>query len=50
MTWEQLLNIVQEASQESRNTDVVACPNDGEPLKVGPDGSLYCTFDGWVKR
>jgi hypothetical protein len=25
----------------------VACPNDGEPLENGPDGFLYCKFDGW---
>lgn len=25
----------------------LACPNDGEPLSLGPNGVLYCTFDGW---
>lgn len=25
----------------------VACPNDGEPLRTGPDGQLYCKYDGW---
>lgn len=25
----------------------VACPNDGEPLRQGPDGRSYCPFDGW---
>lgn len=25
----------------------VACPNDGEPLRPGPDGEPYCPFDGW---
>jgi hypothetical protein len=26
----------------------VACPNDGEPLRTGPQGQLWCPFDGWV--
>ena len=28
----------------------VACPNDGEPLRVGPSahsGVWYCPYDGW---
>lgn len=25
----------------------VACPNDGEPLRDGPDGQPYCPYDGW---
>lgn len=25
----------------------LACPNDGEPLSLGSNGILYCTFDGW---
>jgi hypothetical protein len=25
----------------------IECPNDGEPLLVGPDGKLYCRYDGW---
>ena len=24
-----------------------ACPNDGEPLREGADGFLFCPFDGW---
>lgn len=24
-----------------------ACPEDGVPLQVGPNGELYCPFDGW---
>ncbi len=23
------------------------CPNDGETLQQGPDGRLFCPFDGW---
>ncbi len=36
--------------EEERNTDPVACPNDGEPLVAGPDGVLFCRFDGWRPR
>jgi hypothetical protein len=25
----------------------VDCPNDGTRLERGPDGELYCPFDGW---
>ena len=25
-----------------------ACPNDGQPLKSGPDGQLFCVSDGWA--
>ena len=25
----------------------VACPNDGEPYRTGPDGRLHCPFDGY---
>jgi hypothetical protein len=28
----------------------VACPNDGEPLRSGPNGVLYCPFDGYRSR
>lgn len=50
MPWEQLLAIGQEAAElaaAERAADPVACPNDGEPLSTGPDGSLFCPFDGW---
>lgn len=33
-----------------RSAPPMACPNDGEPLQVGPpdsDGMLYCRFDGF---
>lgn len=26
----------------------VACPNDGEPLRLDPSGMLHCPFDGWT--
>lgn len=50
MAWEQYLAIMREAAQEARDEQTrppAACPNDGEPLLQGPDGSLYCKFDGY---
>lgn len=50
MSWEQLLDIVREtadlADQEAASPPA-ACPNDGEPLRTGPNGQLFCPFDGW---
>lgn len=50
MSWYQLLSIFKEASdlkrdEESRPPE--ACPNDGEPLTAGPDGELFCKYDGY---
>lgn len=48
--WWKLYDIYQEASAwmaEDLATPPVACPNDGEPLLAGPQGQLYCPFDGW---
>lgn len=48
--WGQLLAIVREAREEAeaeRERPPVACPNDGEPLLSGPNGELYCPYDGW---
>lgn len=50
MSWDQLIAIAKEArdlAEKERNTPPAACPNDGEPLQTGPDGVLYCPFDGW---
>ena len=33
--------------EEERSRPPVACPNDGEPLRTGPNGILYCPYDGW---
>lgn len=49
-SWYQLLAIYQDAAQEyalEKARVPVACPNDGEPLTEGPDGRLFCKFDGW---
>lgn len=51
--WYGLLAVEQEYRQnlaEERSKAPVACPNDGEPLKTGPDGSLHCSFDGYRWR
>lgn len=48
--WYGLLSIIREGRQmveEDRRATPVACPNDGEPLLEGPDGVLFCRFDGW---
>ena len=48
MSWNQLLTIVKEARDPSFTTKpVVACPNDGEPLRSGPNGELFCPYDGY---
>jgi hypothetical protein len=51
MAWEQLRSIYQQAAAEladERSRPPEACPNDGEPLEEGPDGTLHCRFDGWT--
>lgn len=53
MGWRQLGNIYKAAADElaaQRATRPTACPNDGQPLKPGPDGYLFCDFDGWSER
>lgn len=50
MSWEQLTDIIREAAIEEREESLLppeACPNDGEPLQTGPDGRLFCPYDGW---
>ena len=51
MGWEDLRAILREArasADAERNAPPSACPNDGEPLTGGPDGELFCRFDGWI--
>jgi hypothetical protein len=48
--WYGLLATIEDAIREAeywRNSPPLACPNDGEPLTTGPDGELWCKFDGW---
>ncbi len=50
MSWYQLLSIAKEAAAEREfyaSQPAQACPNDGEPLLPGPDGTLSCRFDGF---
>lgn len=49
--WYTLLDIVQEAAAFRRNElerPPVSCLDCGEPLKSGPNGELFCPFDGSV--
>jgi hypothetical protein len=49
-SWYGLLSILEEAAAEQvwqQQRTPMACPNDGEPLRTGPDGALYCPYDGW---
>lgn len=51
MSWEQLRDIAREAAVDAeveRARPPLACPNDGEPLRRGPGGALFCPFDGWT--
>ncbi len=46
--WDGLLSILREAAQTAaaeRDAPLAACPVDGEPLKTGPDGGLFCPWD-----
>lgn len=48
--WYGLLGILRANSEDMRQQATltpVACPHDGEPLLTGPQGQLYCPFDGW---
>lgn len=53
MSWRQLQSIYEEGAATAaaeRAARPTACPNDGEPLQEGPDGYLFCDFDGWNER
>ena len=53
MGWEQLVEIRRLDCTERAEAFLQApsaCPNDGEPLQVGPHGELFCVFDGWRYR
>lgn len=47
--WWGLLAILRESAAEQiadQERILLACPNDGEPYVMGPDGQLFCRFDG----
>lgn len=55
MSWWTLDSIIKEAAyyeQYYASVPPVACPNDGEPLRIAPPSEsgiqLYCVFDGWA--
>lgn len=53
MGYEQLLTILRQNEEEfiqeleAERDNPLDCPNDGEPLRDGPDGYPHCNFDGW---
>lgn len=51
MAWEQLTAMIQEAQdivQKDKSTAPTSCPNDYTALREGPNGKLYCPWDGLV--
>lgn len=51
MSWEQVQAIVAAARQEweqNRKGPPAACPLCGTPLSSGPEGELFCVFEGWT--
>jgi len=53
MSWQQLISIREQArldAREDRDRRRVACPNDGEPLKQGPNGQLFCPCGDWSEE
>lgn len=51
MTWYDLLGIVDTSREDhdrQQRLTPYACPNDGEPLRVGPTGILFCAYDSWT--
>lgn len=50
-SWYELVAINRERAQtyeQLHNSPPIACPNDGEPLRPGKNGSRRCPFDGWT--
>lgn len=49
MAWEQLTGMIREAldiDQKDRSTPPTSCPNDYTALVAGPDGTMFCPWDG----
>lgn len=47
-SWWTLATVIRQSREPSyRQPRLLSCPNDGEPLRTGPDGRLYCRFDGY---
>jgi hypothetical protein len=50
VSWYQLIDIAKQAAAERQfyaAQPPAACPDDGEPLLPGPDGTLFCRFSGF---
>ncbi len=50
-SWYGLISVIRERNflyEQSHSTPPTACPNDGEPLRSGPNGTRHCPFDGWT--
>lgn len=50
MSWESLYTVAELQAEDKRwiqDRVPPACPIDGEPLRQGPDGVLFCISDGW---
>ena len=50
MAWQQLIAMIEEGRQldaEAATKTPVECPNDYTTLEAGPDGTLWCRWDGW---
>jgi len=50
--WDLYSTLAQQAQyiEYYKSVPPVACPNDGEPLQMGPSaasGVRYCPYDGW---
>lgn len=51
-SWWGLLTTMQLARDPAftRRGENIACPNDGTLYRTGPNGELYCPFDGFRPR
>ncbi len=47
--WGSALAVLRELKAVERDdwSVIGECPNDGTRLERGPDGLLFCPFDGW---
>lgn len=50
--WDLWSTLIQQSAYIEHYSSIqpMACPNDGEPLRVSPNGKhsqLFCPFDGW---
>jgi hypothetical protein len=49
--WYSLVGMIHEAAgidEKDRSTAPTSCPNDGTALLPGPEGKLFCPWDGLV--